>query len=137
MGQSLSTSLPIPSLNRVLYDDKYGTVTRYGLDPGQTFVDKTLGLQTLLAYLQDPTSVFSPVDMDDFFDRNTFVTPIGIANVMDEIYNTFSSEHINNIWFELLQDALSTNLKYKGIMKTSWIAIHCTRLLEVNGIFDE
>jgi hypothetical protein len=136
MGQSLVDGSPIPTLNRLAFDEKYGTITRYGLESGQTFVDKTLGVQTLINYLKNPNLNFSPIDITDLFSRVDFTTPSGIASVMNEIYTSFSSEHVNGIWFELLQDALSTNPQYKGLMKTSWVAVHCNRLLEVNGIFD-
>jgi len=140
-GVSLTDGTPVPSLDRVLYDDnyydKYGTETRYGLELGQAFVNKTLGLKTLLTYLLDPTRDFAPIDINNFFFRNTFTTPAGIQAAMIEIYDTFGAEHVNGIWFELLQDALSTKSKYKGLMKTSWVALHGIRILEVNGMFDD
>lgn len=136
-GVSLLDGTPVPSLDRVLYDDRYGTETRYGLTLGQTFVDKNIGLATLMAYLQDPTRDFTPVDIDNFFFRHDFTTPSGITAAMVEIYNTFGAEHVNGIWFEMLHDALSSKSKYKGLLKTSWVALHGIRILEVNGIFDD
>ena len=136
-GVSLLDGTPVPSLDRILYDDRYGTETRYGLTLGQTFVDKTIGLATLLSYLQDPTRDFTPVDIDNFFLRHNFTTPSGVILAMTEIYNTFGAEHVNGIWFEMLHDALSSKSKYKGLMKTSWVALHGIRILEVNGIFDD
>jgi hypothetical protein len=136
-GQSLVDMSPIPSLDRRLYDDKYGTNTQYGLLEGQSFVDKTLGIKTLMSYLLDPTHDFSPIDINDFFMRHDFTTTVGIKSILTEIYDTFGSEHVNSIWFETLQDALSTKDKYKGLMKTSWVALRGVRVLEVNGMFDE
>lgn len=137
VGQLLNGGSPIPSLDRVLYDSLYGTVTRYGLGVGQAFVDRTIGMQTLVRYLSDPARNFAPIDMDVFLNHNTLTTPGGIISAMNEIYTTFNSVDVNGIWFELLQDALTTNLKYKGLMKTSWVAIRVTRLLEVGGLFDD
>jgi hypothetical protein len=136
-GISLRTGLPVPSLDRVLYDDRYGTDTQYGLGTGQTFVDKNTGLKTLQSYLQDPTRDFSPMDIDNFLNTNDFTTALGIQTAMIEIYNTFGSAHVNGIWFEMLQDALSTKAKYKELIKTSWVALHGIRILGVNGMFDE
>lgn len=136
-GISLLDSSPIPSLDRRLYDDKYGTNTRYGLATGQAFIDKNLGISTLQHYLLDPSNNFAPIDINDFFSRHDFSTSVGIKAVLAEIYGTFGSEHVNRIWFELLQDALSTKDKYKGLMKTSWVALRGVRVLEVNGMFDE
>ncbi len=136
-GQSLVDSSVIPSLDRVRYDDLYGTNTRYGLAAGQTFVDRTLARATLLAYLRDPTRNFAPIDINNFLTSADLTTPVGIQAAMDEIYNTFSSEHVNGIWFELLNDALTTNVKFKELMKTSWVAIHCTQPLNVNGMLGD
>ena len=136
-GFSILDGSPVPSLDRILYDDTYGTQTQYGLETGQTFVNKSLGIATLLAYLQDPTRDFSPIDIDDFFARNDFTTVDGIVAALTEIYTSFSAEHVNGIWFEILQDALSLKTRYKGLMKTSWIALHGIRVLEVGGLFDE
>lgn len=127
----------VPALERELYDAANGTSTRYGLGSNQTFVDKNLAIQTILHYLQSPNNDFYPADIDDFFVRNKFTTAAAIKAAMDEIYNTFPAEHVNNMWFDALHDAMSTRTKYKELMKTSWIALHGIRVLEVGGLFDE
>ena len=127
----------VPALERELYDATHGTDTRFGLGESQAFVDKKLALATVVEYLQRPTNNFYPADIDDFFHRNSFDTPANIKAAMDEIYNTFPATHVNNIWFDTLLDALSTRSKYKEIMKTSWIALHGIRVLEVGGLFDD
>lgn len=136
-GLLTDTTNPVPALNRVLYDTKYGTKTQYGLDIGQTFVDKTLGKNTVLGYLQEPNRDFSPISINDFFARNNFNTAASTLAAMNEIYDSFGSEHVNGIWFEVLQDALSNRPNFKDLMKTSWIALHTVRILEVNGMFDD
>lgn len=138
MGQKYDDStVRVPALERELYDITYGTDTRYGLGDSQAFVDRKLATATVLEYLQRPTNDFYPADIDDFFNRNSFDTPENIKSAMDEIYNTFPATHVNNIWFDALLDALSTRSKYKEIMKTSWIALHGIRVLEVGGLFDD
>lgn len=136
-GVALITRLPVPSLDRVLYDDKYGTETRYGLNLGQTFVDRVNGINTVLSYLRNSDKDFAPIDIDNFLNTYDFNTSSGVESAMIEIYNTFSSEHVNGIWFELLYDALSSKAKYKGLMKTSWVALHGIQILGVNGVFDD
>ena len=135
-GVSLTDGTAVPSVDRALYDSKYNTTTQYGLDVGQAFVDKTLGISTLLNYLQDPTKDFAPVDIDDFFARHDFSTSAGITTVLVDIYNTFGATHTNGIWFEILQDALTLKPKYTGLMKTSWVTLHGTQILDVGGLFD-
>jgi hypothetical protein len=131
------SSIRVPSLERELYDAALGTDTRFGLGIDQAFVDKQLGLATVLAYLTNPLNDFSPTDIDAFFATHSFDTPANIAVAMDTIYTTFNALHVNAIWFEALSDALSTRAKYKELLKTSWIALHGIRVLEVGGLFDD
>ena len=141
-GESLTENstgslYPVPSLDRVLYDQLNDTDTRYGLGVDQTFVDRDLGLATVLYYLNDITIDFSPVNIQEFLSTYTFDTPDNIKTAMSVIYNTFGYTHVNRIWFNVLYDALSTRTKYKELIKTSWIAIHGIQVLGVNGIFDD
>lgn len=134
---STPTTVRVPSLDRELYDAANGTDTRFGLGVDQAFVDRTYATQTILAYLSNPDNNFWPINIDTFFATNDFTTPEGISAALDEIYNSFPAEQVNGIWFETLSDALATKSKYKELMKTSWLALHGVRLLDINGIFDD
>lgn len=127
----------VPSLERELYDASYNTDTRFGLGVDQAFVDKTMAIATITSYLKNPSNDFYPVDIDDFWSRNSFDTAASTYAAMTEIYNSFTSTHVNAMWFETLYDALTTRAKYKELMKTSWIALHGIRVLEVGGMFDD
>jgi hypothetical protein len=133
----VAAPLRVPSLERQLYDASNGTNTQYGLETDQVFVNGGIALASILAYLENPTNTFYPVDMDSFFARNNFNTPTAISTAMLEIYNTFPVSHVNAIWFETLRDALTTKPKYKDLMKTSWVVLHGVRILEVGGGFDD
>lgn len=138
IGYTLADStVRVPALDRELYDSMYGTDTQYGLGEGQTFVQKDIGLATVLAYLRDSDNDFTPQDIDAFFATYSFDTPENIRTAMDVIYTSFNAEHVNAIWFDVLQDSLSLRAKYKELMKTSWIALHGIRVLEVGGLFDD
>lgn len=130
-------SIRVPSLERELYDAANNTQTRFGLGKDQAFADGNLALKTVLAYLQDPSVDFYPIDINNFFATNTFDTKENIKNALIEIYNTFGAKHVNAIWFNVLLDALSTKSKYKEIMKTSWVTIYGVRVLDVGGLFDD
>lgn len=137
-GRTLADStVRVPSLERELYDATYGTDTRFGLGVDQAFVDKSLGLSTILAYLTDPQNDFTPTDVDAFFATYAFDTPDNIISAMNAIYTVFNAAHVNAMWFDTLSDALSTRAKYRELMKTSWIALHGIRVLEVGGMFDD
>lgn len=138
IGYKLTDStIRVPSLERELYDAANKTSTRFGLGTDQAFVDKTLAINTVVSYLQNPTNDFYPINIDYFFEMHNFNSPAAIQAAMVEIYNTFPSSHVNAIWFNTLQDALTTKPKYKEIMKTSWVAIHGIQVLEVGGMFDD
>lgn len=126
----------VPNPTRTLYDARNNTDTRFGLGDDQAFVDKTLAISTILAYLQDPSKDFTPTDINVFFSRYNFDTPANIEAAMDAIYVSFTSTHVNAMWFQTLNDAFSTKSQYAEIMKTSWVALHGIRVLEVGGLFD-
>lgn len=127
----------VPTLDRELYDALFGTDTRFGLGVDQAFCDKNFALASILAYLTNPDIDFQPTDIDAFFATYSFDTPQNIQQAMGVIYDTFGSVHVNNIWFETLNDAFATRAKYKELFKTSWIALHGIRVLEVGGLFDD
>lgn len=131
------STIRVPSLDRELYDASYNTSTRIGLGFDQAFTDKVLGIQTITKYLNDPTIDFSRVNLDEFFSKHSFDTPEAIRDALDTIYATFGAEHVNNIWFEVLQDSFALRPKYEELMKTSWLALHGVRVLEVGGLFDD
>ncbi len=131
------TTTRVPSLDREMYDTTYGTSTQYGLGDDQAFVNGTLALATVQSYLNDPTNNFYPIDLDTFFASYNFDTAQNIVNAMNEIYTTFSYTNVNNIYFSVLQDALTTQTQYAGLMKTSALALYGVELLDVNGVFDD
>ena len=131
------SSVRVPSLERELFDVTYGTDTQYGLGVDQTFVESSMGLATVIAYLKDANNDFSPTDIDNFFSTHDFTTPEGITLAMNDIYTSFNATHVNSIWFNTLHDSMSLRAKYKELMKTSWIALHGIRVLEVGGLFDD
>jgi hypothetical protein len=120
----------LPSLDRILYDEAFGTDTRFGLGPDQIFVDPDLARSTIIAILNDPNREFDGVDIDNFINNTlNFSTPEDIVNTMNAIYDTFSPEDVNFIFFQVLQDAFSTKQEFEEFFKTSWVA------LEINQNF--
>jgi hypothetical protein len=131
------SSIRVPSFERQLYDDTNGTQTQYGLGEDQAFVDGDLALATILFYLQNPKNNFYPTDIGAFFDTYSFDTPINIVSAMNAIYSTFPGAHTNRMFFEVLSDAFSTKAQYDGIIKTSMVALHGIKILEVSGLYDD
>ncbi len=131
------TSVRVPSYQRELYDQEFETDTQYGLGDGQAFVNGQLALATILADLNNPDNDFAPIDINVFFEQNSFDTADNIIAAMNDIYNNFPFIHVNRMFFECLLDAFSTKSKYEDIFKTSMIAVHGIRPFQVGGLFDD
>lgn len=140
LGFSLADPLvPVPSLDRVVYDNVNGTLTRYGMDRGQTFVPGDQALETILLILNNPEIDYDSIDVDYFLDTHDTSTSEGILKFMTDIYDTFPAIHVNRLFFAVMMDALAnTGVDYSSnLMKTSAISISGTSPLNVNGDFDE
>ncbi len=131
------SSVRVPTLERELYDIEYDSDTQYGIGDGQTFTDGTLALETIVSYLNDPDNDFYPININIFFSQHNFDSNEAIIDALDNIYNNFPYLHVNAMFFDTLLDALSKKTKYEGIFKTSMIAVHGIRPIEVSGVFDD
>jgi hypothetical protein len=117
-------TVTLPTLERVLYDDRNGTDTRFGLGPEQIFVDPELAASTIISILNDPDREFKGISIDSFInDVFNFDTPEDIAATMNAIYDQFSAEDVNYIFFQLLLDAFSNKKEFEEIFKTSFVAL--------------
>lgn len=129
---------PVPSLDYQIYDDVNNTTTRYGFKPGQVLIDGEMGKNTVLDYLLNDTNDFSPVNIKEFLIEHNFETPEGTKDLMCAIYNTFTREHVNAIFFELLHDAQTVcDRLFEDIFKTSFIAVHGVKLFDTPELFDD
>lgn len=137
------STVRVPTYEHEHYDALYGTDTRYGIGDGQTFVNPEYAKASIINYLQDSANDFKPIDINKFFetypvtDDAFWTDPQKVKDMCDFIYNTFDTKHTNSIWFETLNDALVTKMQYDGLMKTSWLALHGIRVLDVGGQLDD
>jgi hypothetical protein len=129
---TVDSSKPIPSLNRILYDRLYKSDTQYGMGPEQVFTNATLSLGTVLSVLTDPNNVFEYINIVEFLDKHDFVTPEGISQAMYEIYQNFSIDEVNKIFFAILYDAMSLKKEHSEIFKTSWVALQISQSVTEN-----
>ena len=126
--------IPVPSPDRVLYDEMYNETTRFGLKDGQAFTDKQAAKTTIMSLLVDPAFDTYPVDKDWFLANYDFSTPTRTLDMMNYIYGHFSSHQVNQIFFEVFYDALAEKHNYADIFKTSLIALQNIRLLETEEV---
>lgn len=134
-----NVNIAVPSLDRVVYDTVNQTSIRYGMEPGQAFVSGQLAMETILAVLNNPDVVYEPVDVDYFLATHDTSTSAGIVKFMDHLYRAFPSEHVNRIFFAVMQDALANiAVDYSAsLMKTSAISVNGVSPLNVNGALDD
>ena len=94
----------------------------------------------------DGDNDFTPIDIQAFFEKYDILNLQArnpddaetIATLLDEIYNTFTFTNVNRIFFSVFETAaLSFQVKYEDLFKTSWVALHGIRILETGGIFDD
>lgn len=113
----------LPALNRIVFDNIYGTDTRFGLGQDQLLSDPTMTMATIVGLLSDPKQEFTRVDVSEFLAKYNFSYKSDIVLALNEIYNTFTVDEINKIFFAVLNDAMSLKKQSSDIFKTSWVAL--------------
>lgn len=131
------TLTPVPSLERVVYDNTYGGTTRFGIGDGQAFMDRVTGLASVQQLVESADFDTAPVDKFYFLETYSFDTAVNIRKAIDYIFVNFSAKAVNTIFFELLQDAFAQKRDYEGLFKTSFIALHGIKILETAGNVSE
>lgn len=126
----------IPTINRVIYDQLYDTDTRFGLGEEQTFIDKDLGLSIITSLLVNNTLNFKNVDINEFVKNYNMEDQASLVSMMYDIYNNFTIDEVNAIFFEFLHAAMSLKKEHADIFKTSWVALQATQNVRIpsNGI---
>lgn len=131
-------TIQVPSLSRQLYDETNGTDTSYGFGVDQAFADGMLALNAILSYLEDGANDFLPIDINLFFATNKFDNATDIISAMTVIYTSFAAEHVNKMFFSVLQHAaLTQKYEYPGILKTSMISVTSVTSLQTSTLFDD
>ena len=125
-------SVTLPALNRTVFDMLQGTDTSYGLGVEQVLSEKTATLKTIVGVLSDPNRVFTRVDVAEFLSRYDFEYKSDIVEALSEIYNSFTFEEINMIFFAVLHDAMAFKRQSSDIFKTSWVALQVAQVIK-NG----
>lgn len=124
---------PLPSKVRVDYDKNNGTNYRFGFKPGQIFADTSLVkatvintiLNTQLTLNLGSRTIIDFITALDFNDSDIwFSTPDKSRETMNLIWNTARNSQVNEIFFNVLDDALSGNYEFGDIFKTSLITVN-------------
>ena len=138
----------LPIQSRIDYDARHGTATRYGTGADQILVDTALAKASILNTVLNTTITYelSGTKYPDYIKALDFGTLSGEAQVTDRmdawfgnaaktrqtlaiIWNNAKPQQINEIFFAVLSDALSSNLQMTDIFKTSYLSLYSVRLL--------
>jgi hypothetical protein len=137
----------LPSNRRTKYDALHGTRTRFGFLPDQIFVDSNLAItsikntirNTKLTIINQSAGGVEIVDTISFagFDINAlddyFSTSDKARMFMHQLWENAKGIQVNEIFFEVLYDALSENYEFTDIIKTSLLSAHSIKLISAGN----
>jgi hypothetical protein len=128
------------------YDSRNGTTSRIGLKQGQVLSDSAAAVATVKGALLNTqvvtydvvTSSFklSPVSFfgyDSAMLDTYLATPTAIREFMASLWNYADTRNVNELFFEVLEDALSASYELADIIKTSFITLDEVRTVVVEG----
>lgn len=114
------------------YDIRNGTRTRYGFNDGQIFADSDLVITSVKNTLVNTEltikigNILYPdyikglnIDNIDVY----FSSKSTIRETLEYIWNIARPKQINEIFFNVLEDALASNYEFSDIFKTSYITV--------------
>lgn len=138
-GQDLAGQ-PVPAKKLVDYDNRHNTQNRFGFDQGQAFVDGALGLETVKYTILNTTVTTetpdSPVPIRDSISvidltnlAELFSTPALIRSTLSKIWAEAKASQVNEIFFAVLEDALTNNSELTHMFKTSMLSAYSIRVL--------
>ena len=125
---------PLPTQTRVDYDLRNGTRTRFGFQPGQIFAATELVrttitntiLNTALTIKLGSTTIPDYITALNMDESEEWMTDENARSTMDLIWASARPRQINEIFFEVLEDALANNYEFSDLFKTSLISVFST-----------
>ena len=127
-------SVNLPSLNRVVFDKLKDSDTRFGLGVEQVLCDVDNTLETVVGVLSDPTKEYSRVNIAEFLNSYDFGYKSDVVAALNEIYNAFTIDEINRIFFAVLHVAMTLKKNSMDIFKTSWVALQISQKLGTDSV---
>ena len=128
------------------YDSRNGTTSRIGLKQGQVLSDSEAAVATVKGALLNTqvvtydtaTDSFKPSPVSFFgYDSamlDTYLaTPTAIREFMASLWNYADARNVNELFFEVLEDALSASYELADIIKTSFVTLDEVRTVVVEG----
>ena len=123
----------LPSLSRIGYDERHGTRTRYGFGADQILAERSLIIASLTNSILNPkTTVYANginttaiiLGLDLTMYASWFETSTSTRQTLDYIWRHAMPQQVNELFFEVLNDALSNNYEFTDLFKTSRLSAH-------------
>jgi hypothetical protein len=126
---------PVPSQLYQSYDDRNGTKTRYGFNSGQILVDSDIAKTTIKYTIRNTTinkydssynatpdyisyRGFDITQLDSYLS-----TSASSREFLTDLWRNATPRQVNEIFFAVLEDALTVNYAVTDFFKTSMIAM--------------
>jgi hypothetical protein len=133
----------VPSLRRVLYDERTGGSTQYGFGAEQTLAPRTLLVSSITDTIVNTKLIDKtvppdadgnyPADFMSFLDFNAqdewFATPSASRATMTDIWTKGKPVQINEVFFAALNDILASNYELSDIFKTSRLSAYSIKVI--------
>jgi hypothetical protein len=127
----------IPSVRRVLYDERHGTRTQFGFEDEQTLAPAEL-LKASLTHSIINTKVVdasgkAPLDIPGLdYDREDlwFVDMEASRKTMTDIWNNGTPAQVNEAFFGALDDILASNYELTDLFKTSRLSAYSIKVVK-------
>jgi len=137
----------VPSLRRVLYDERNDSNTQYGFGAEQTLAPRDLLVSSIIQTIVNTKLINTtvPADADgnypsDFiealnFDEQDswFDTSVHARKTMTTIWTSAKPTQINEIFFAALDDILASNYELTDLFKTSRLAAYSIKVVPHNS----
>ncbi|WP_407308432.1 hypothetical protein [Acinetobacter sp.] len=128
----------VPSIRRVLYDERNGTQTSYGFGPEQTLAPAELLRSSIIhtilntALIDENAKTVVP-DYIAFlnFDESQewFKDESAARKTMTDIWNQAKISQVNEIFFAALNDIIASNYELSDIFKTSRLSAYSIKVI--------
>lgn len=123
----------LPSLKLRLYDERNGTQVQFGFGANQVLAPRELIVASLTATIENPKTyvyvngINTPAVIQGLDYTNSaawFSDAVTTRKTLELIWKSASPKQVNELFFEVLNDALANNYEFTDIFKTSRISAH-------------
>jgi hypothetical protein len=123
----------LPSLKLKLYDERNGTQVQFGFGANQVLAPRELIIASLTTTIKNPKTyvyvngINTPAVIQGLDYTNSaawFSDAATTRQTLELIWKSASPKQVNELFFEVLNDALANNYEFTDIFKTSRISAH-------------